>query len=91
MSGADETPEETVVVPRVLDRPHVVMVVDGYGFIHMQVGNHDDEGKVPIVEDFVIVPALAETIGDSLFKAAQSAKPLYEKWVAEQGDTEQQG
>ena len=87
----DNEPSEegTVVIPRVLDRPHLSLLTDGNGFIHLQVGNHDEDGKVSIIEDFVVVPAIAEQMGDGLFKAAQIAKPLYDAWLASLPDTPQ--
>ena len=73
-----------VVVQRLLMRPVVSVQVDGNGIVHFVVGDADEEGHVDVFEDFIVVPPFAEQMGEGLFKAAQSAKPLYEAYLARQ-------
>jgi hypothetical protein len=72
---------EHVVIQRILTRPVISVQVDDNGIVHLVVGDANDEGHVEVFEDFIVVPEMAEMMGDGLFKAAQTAKPRYAAYM----------
>jgi len=83
--------EDHVVIQRALLRPLISVQVDPNGIIHLIVGEQDEDGHVDLMEDFIVVPPVAEQMGDGLFKAAQTAKPLYEEFLARIAEQEGEG
>lgn len=79
----EEEHHDHVVVQRVLTRPVISVQTDANGIIHFVVGDANEEGNVEVFEDFIVVPSIAEHLGEGLFKAAQAAKPLYEAYLAQ--------